>query len=79
MKLRHFYLAGLLTLFIAGLPGCTGHTEYGECIGAFDDNDPHLVYAASGWNIFLAIVFSETILVPAIVVISEVKCPRGTK
>lgn len=54
---------------------CTSETELGPCIGAFDDPTPGLVYKVSVWNLFLAGFFVETIVVPAIVVAKEVRCP----
>lgn len=62
-------------LLLALLAGCTTRTEHGECIGAFDDKKPGVEYKLSGWNLFLAIVFSETIVVPVVVVADEFRCP----
>jgi hypothetical protein len=59
--------------------GCTTKTEYGECIGVLQDKKPDLEYKLSGWNTFLAIVFSETIVVPIVVVADEFQCPVGKK
>lgn len=66
---------------IAGtfLAGCTSSTQYGPCIGAFDDKNPHLEYKASAWNIGMAIIFVELILPPTFVVVDETQCPVGTK
>lgn len=58
---------------------CESETPAGECIGAFDDQDPTLNYRASGRNIVLAVIFSETIIIPILVVASEVKCPTSKK
>lgn len=66
----------LLTAFLAG---CTSSTEHGKCIGAFDDKDPKLTYKLSIWNTFLAIIFSETIIVPIWVVVDEALCPVAKK
>lgn len=62
----------LLSLLLAG---CTTQTPYGKCIGALDKEDPKLTYAISGWNAFLGVIFSETIIVPAVVILYEIKCP----
>jgi hypothetical protein len=61
------------------LTGCTTKTEYGECIGVLQDKKPDLEYKLSGWNTFLAVVFSETIVVPIIVVANEHSCPVSKK
>jgi hypothetical protein len=59
--------------------GCTTRTEHGECIGVLQDKKPDLEYKLSGWNTFLAVVFSETIVVPIVVVADEFQCPVGKK
>ena len=61
------------------LTGCTTKTEYGECIGVLQDKKPDLEYKLSGWNTFLAIIFSETIVVPALVIANEHLCPVAKK
>lgn len=69
------YIA-LLTL-AALLSGCTSKTEFGECIGAFDDKKPGLEYKLSVWNTVLAVIFVETIVVPVVVVANQARCPVG--
>jgi hypothetical protein len=61
------------------LAGCTSKTEYGECIGVLQDKKPDLEYKLSVWNTFLAVVFSETIVVPVVVVANEHSCPVAKK
>jgi hypothetical protein len=72
-----------LTLFIllAALisTACTERTPYGPCIGAFDDKDAKVIYKPSVKNIVIGIIFSETIVVPAVVLLSETVCPIGNK
>ena len=72
--MKKFFIAALIVLTLAG---CTSETQFGPCIGAFDDKNPELTYKPSVWNVFLAILFSETIIVPVIVVIDETLCPNG--
>jgi uncharacterized lipoprotein len=67
----------LALLALALLAGCTSKTEYGQCIGAFDDKRPELHYKLSGWNVAMAVIFSETIVVPIVVVADETLCPDG--
>ncbi len=69
----------IAVLALATMIGCTTHTEFGPCIGAFDDKDEHTVYKPSTWNIVLGFLFSETIIVPVVVVLDEVQCPIGRK
>lgn len=67
-------------LFLAAaLSGCTSSTEFGKCIGAFDDKDPKLTYKVSILNTVLAIIFVETIIVPVWVVVDEALCPVARK
>jgi hypothetical protein len=64
-------------LMLALLAGCTTKTQYGECIGAFEDKKPGVEYKLSALNLALAIVFSETIVVPIVVIADETRCPVG--
>jgi hypothetical protein len=59
--------------------GCTTHTQYGPCVGAFDEKDPKLSYKLAGWNIFVALAFSWAFIAPIVVVANETFCPVGTK
>ncbi len=71
-------LAGLLAaLVVVCATGCTNHTEYGPCIGAFDAQDPNLRYSANGINIAIGIIFFELIAPPVVVITSETLCPVG--
>lgn len=69
----------LLFAFLLLISGCTTSTEYGPCIGAFDDRNPKLEYKVSILNTFLAILFIETIIVPIWVIVDETLCPVGKK
>lgn len=64
---------------VAVLAGCTSHTSYGDCVGAFDEKDPKLTYHLSAWNLFLGILFFELIVPPVIIVADETSCPTGSK
>lgn len=61
------------------LTGCQKRTPYGECVGAFDDRQPHLEYKLSTRNTVLGIIFIETVFVPVIVVANETVCPVARK
>lgn len=69
----------LALMLVTALTGCTGSTQYGPCIGAFDVEDPALRYQVSLGNVVLACVFSETLIVPAVVVLTRTKCPEGKR
>lgn len=69
----------LIASLLALLTGCTRSTQYGQCIGIADDKKPGFVYAVSYWNVFLAVIFSETLVVPVVVIAANLKCPIGTE
>lgn len=64
-----------LALFIALSLGCTDRTEFGQCVGVADDEDPALLYRVDTWNLVGAIVFFETLVVPAFIVATCIRCP----
>lgn len=66
-------------IFIALLAGCTSSTTYGECVGLGEDKNPNLHYKVSVLNVVMAIVFSQTIVVPVVVAVDEFYCPVGYK
>lgn len=68
-KLAALVLVGLLMV------GCTSETPLGDCKGLTDKKDPALVYEYDTGNVVLAVIFSETIIVPLIVVLSSLECP----
>jgi hypothetical protein len=67
----------ILLVLMLTLSGCTNHTNYGKCVGVMDTEDPAKEYAVSYWNCFLGFIFSETIIVPAVVILTDLKCPVG--
>jgi hypothetical protein len=71
----------LLVLAALFSVSCASSTEYGECVGVQEDDrkDPALDYRLSGRNVALAVVFSETLVVPLVVVLAETLCPVGRK
>ena len=70
--MKKFIVIALILLFLSG---CTTRTSFGECIGITDTPKPNLVYRLSYWNVFLAFIFSETIVVPAVVIFADLRCP----
>lgn len=69
----------LLLIAALLLTGCTARTEYGDCIGVADEQDPALVYKLDIWNIVVGILFVETIVVPAVVLANQTFCPVDKK
>lgn len=74
--MRKLIVALALSLMLSG---CTSSTTYGSCVGINGDKDPTLRYDYDTGNIIMAIIFSETIVVPVVVVLSALECPVGTK
>lgn len=71
-----FVVASVLALM---LTGCTSSTPLGPCIGINDQENEKLQYSYSAWNVAMGAVFSETIVVPLVVVFAELKCPVSTR
>lgn len=69
-------LNALLLAIALAASGCTTRTSGGECIGIADERVPGVKYELSGWNLFLGILFIETIVVPVVVVADELMCPK---
>jgi len=69
----------LVACLLAICAGCQSRTNFGRCIGAFDDRRPELEYRLSIRNTVLAAVFVETIFVPVLVVANQTLCPVGRK
>jgi hypothetical protein len=67
----------LVLLMCVMLSSCTSHTQYGECVGLFDEHEINLRYGVSAWNVIMAFIFSETVIVPVVVVLTELECPVG--
>ena len=73
--MKKFITALLMSFTIFTVAACTEKTEFGECVGVMEQEQPGLIYKPSGWNIFVAFIFSETIVVPAIVIMDDLTCP----
>lgn len=70
----------IAAFFFLTLAGCTGKTEFGECVGISDaDKDPKLMYKPHTMNIILGIIFVETIIVPVWVTLDRLYCPVEVK
>lgn len=68
-------MLSLLTI----LSACSDHTVHGKCLGVLDTKDPAFEYSWSGNNVFWAVVFSETLVVPLVVVFDQFTCPVARK
>lgn len=69
----------LLVSAILLLSGCVKHTQYGDCVGIGDDQDPKLKYKLSSRNLAVGIIFFELIVPPIKVAVDETYCPVGYK
>lgn len=71
--MKYLILAALM------LSSCTTRTIHGDCVGVLEPKDPTLTYSYDGPNIFLAVLLSETVIVPLLVVFKHLECPDGKK
>jgi hypothetical protein len=46
-----------------------------DCVGIFEDRDDRVRYRVDKSNVFVAAVFVETLIVPAVVVADQLWCP----
>lgn len=69
----------LALLTVTMLAGCTSRTEHGACVGVNDPQQSDLYYKVDSWNVFMGILFIETIIVPIVVVNDQLYCPAGKK
>ena len=70
-------ILALMTLIL--LASCTQTTKFGECVGINDTRQDNLVYKANSTNIVVGVIFSETVVVPLVVIFSDLYCPISTK
>jgi len=69
----------LIVLLVLLATGCTTRTQFGQCVGVLDDKDPTLLYDLDIGNVFIGFIFSETLIVPAVVVLKQLECPVAKK
>lgn len=67
----------LLSLLLVSSLACESERYCKPCICITDDKVPNVSYEVSKRNVILGIVFSETLVVPAVVLLTEFKCPKG--
>ena len=64
-------------LLVLALTGCASRTEFGDCVGINDKQDPRLVYKLSIRNLIVGVVFFQMIAPPIYVVVDQLYCPVG--
>jgi hypothetical protein len=69
----------MAVLMAALVSGCTSKTDFGQCVGAFDDKNPALTYKLDVGNAVVGVLFSGLILPPVLVIADETFCPVGRK
>lgn len=69
----------LLAACLILLAGCTSKTEFGNCVGAFDEKDPKKIYKLDIGNLVIGAVFFELIAPPIYVIADQTHCPVGNK
>lgn len=63
-------------LALVTLTGCTTANSKGKCVGLDEKGKQAGVeYKLSGWNVAMAVIFCETIVVPIVVILDDCKCP----
>jgi hypothetical protein len=72
-------IACILMMMMLVLTGCQSRTDYGECIGIADTQNPNLVYKVSTRNAVCGIIFIETLVVPIVVLNDQFYCPVGRR
>lgn len=65
----------IIALLLVSAVGCSTSTKYGDCVGLMDTKDKSLNYETSIWNIAVGFIFSETLIVPVMVVAKQLECP----
>lgn len=66
-----------LTLAVLILTGCVSKTEFGQCVGVNEKQNPALEYKISAHNLIVGIVFVELIAPPIFVITDQFYCPVG--
>lgn len=67
-----------LLLVLALLCAACEQQRYGvPCVGVMDQKRPDVAYVYSTRNLLVGLVFSESIIVPAVVVAKGLECPVG--
>lgn len=63
------------------LSGCVTETQYGDCKGLAtkDEEDPNLIYKVKTWNVVAAVIFSPSLIWPALTGAFWLYCPEGKK
>ena len=66
----------IMSIFVlALLTGCTESTEFGECIGLSDEEEPNLKYKISVRNAIWSFLAVETVIAPVLWATDFAKCP----
>jgi hypothetical protein len=65
----------ILALLLASASGCTTSSVGRPCVGVLDQKEFGVRYELSVWNAILAVIFSETVIVPIYVVAKDLECP----
>ena len=67
----------VLLMLCLSLTSCTTSNRAGKCVGVMSKENkiPNKEYSMSGWNVFLSVLFAETLIVPGVVVFYYLECP----
>lgn len=73
------YIVGSMLCLSLLVGGCKSETDYGPCVGMRTDvrKNPNLLYDFSIRNIVVGFLFSESVIIPILVVTDYLECPIG--
>ena len=74
--MKHILFALVLTLTAQA---CKTESATGPCVGLADEKDDGIKYELSYRNLWLALIFSETLIVPFVVITKQLECPVEVK
>jgi len=69
----------LIAMTVLLLVACTSATEFGSCVGAFDNRREDLIYKVSAWNLSIAILGFSLVVPTVFVIVDETFCPVGKR
>lgn len=81
--MKKIFLVFLVLLLALAVMGCddsaTINGKEVECVGLGEDKLPEYTYRVDKSNVFVGILFLETIIVPVVVVADQLWCPVAEK
>ncbi len=76
MKTFKTFIILLMITLTFSLSGCVYRNSCGECIGLADKEKEGIEYTIRPINLIVGVLFFETVVVPAVVLLCCLKCPN---